>query len=246
MGLDVYAGALSRYYLREWETEVEEMLRQNPTFSKNGVVLPSEDLRVVEVKAATPVFEHLEWPAAVAALESWRDGLAAALENSSVDWSEAEDTPYLTRKITWEGFTALTLWAAYEEHPDLPRPAALPDSAGEDPALERSCVDLSASRYPQLLGGNEIWLPGDDNRTFRAADVCGEKKDIGFLAELVNELRELNHRTWGADSETIRRWSLGPPEDRAALEANARFGFAILWLMGATAYHHRFPMLLDY
>lgn len=152
----------------------------------------------------------------------------------------------MTRKITWEAYSALLLWAAHEENPELPLSDRLPEKDDQDPALQRSRADLGESRYPQLLGETEIWLPGDDSRTFRMQDVCGEKKDMGFVLSLLAELEGLNSRTWTADTETIREWSLGPPEDRSALEANARFGFAILRLMSATAYHHQLPMVLDY
>ncbi len=162
MGLDIYVGALSRYYPREWQNEVQQMMADpEARVTIDGIDYPASELQVTEVKSGTPAFAPANFPEALAAIEAWRSNIAQALEKPDFDWAEREESPYTTRKITWDCYSALLLWAAHEEHRDLPCPATpageMPD---EDPALVRSRSDQNGSKYPHLLGGTEMWFAG--------------------------------------------------------------------------------------
>jgi hypothetical protein len=62
----------------------------------------------------------------------------------------------------------------------------------------------------------------------------------------LDELVDLNARTWQADLDTIIRWSDSPAEQGTPLEACAQFGFAVLYRLAVTARKHGLPMVLDY
>jgi hypothetical protein len=251
MGLDVYAGSLSLYYMREWQLEVEQLVAEHPdaTVEIDGVTYRLDELEfdVHEVKGE-PSFKPASWPAAIEAVEQWRRRLGEAMQNPGFDWPEDEDGGYITRKITWDCYLALLLWAAHEEHPELPLPAMLPENPEQDPALVASRADQKGSRYPHLLGGTEIWLPVEDGRTFRGVDPGGVKRDYGFVVPLFTELLELNEATWKADPQTFDSWWGGGPPDQASgtLEDKAKFGWAVLSKLAVQANRHRFVLVLDY
>jgi hypothetical protein len=114
----------------------------------------------------------------------------------------------------------------------------------ENPAYARA---QEATDYPHLLSGVEWWLPCSFSLVFQAQDGGGAERTFGSSIALVNELRDLNTRTWNADAATIGRWyEKGPPEPGCAVEDGARFAFGMLVDLGEKSVKLRLPMLLDY
>jgi len=122
----------------------------------------------------------------------WRDSLSLALEEhleDPLDWDESAAAPHFTAELGWQAYSALLLWAAYAEHPELPRPEAATAEWEADPAYRASNAEGLASHYGQLLYGPELWLPCSFGFTFHAEDVCGDQVTIGSSVALLAELQ---------------------------------------------------------
>ena len=246
LGLDVYVGPLTRYYLGNWANDVAQMLEDDSVLESLRQRFGVDDLTAVETKTARRSLDVRTAEEAVERIQAWRKKISEVLGlEEPLDWPESNELPYATRKPCWDGYQGLLLWAAYEDAGQIP-PLDLPGGVDEDPALQRSRADLRASRYPHLLGNTEIWLPGDYDLAFRATDPTGQKNDFGFAGSLFKELLDLNQRTWRADLDTIIDWYDKSVEYGSCLEACARFGFAVFYRLSLTAYEERSPMVLDY
>jgi hypothetical protein len=134
MALHIYVGSLTRYYAGDWETVVQKRAREagaqpsapSPDAGEDAIRDPAE-IRPIVVE--------------------WRQGIASALKESITDpfdWDESSDAPYATDQLTRDALWALRLWAAYTEHPDLPRPTGHVTDAAADPAFLRSKVGLGS------------------------------------------------------------------------------------------------------
>lgn len=234
MDLDVYAGTLTRYYIGDWDTVLQP-----------GGPGPGEDLLIVRIgdngqKSPNPVEIRervLEW-------REWMNEEVDLLEEP-LEWPEERDVPYFTDKLTMDAYGGLQLWAAYSEQPRLKRPVAMPEDWVEDPGLAASNADEHQSRYPQLLYAVDIWLPARIAEVFDAVDIQEEETRFGSVPALLEELEDLNARTWGADDATVELWkAAGLPAD-ADLEATARFAFSVILPVVRKAAEFGLPMLLD-
>jgi hypothetical protein len=239
LGLDVYVGRLLPYFAGDWEPEGAALYIQDGETQK-AVVIKS-NRRYWHSAGINSVSEALE------ALRMWKESLSETLGlPEPLEWREEEEADYYTLQLGWLGYNGLLLWAAYDESGDA-LPVHLPDSVHEDPVLQRRLANLADSRrYRSLLDDTQIWLPGFYAVTFRAPDPTGKKTDFGFSGALLDELVELNERTWQADVETIIGWSDNAVEEGASLEAFAQFGFAVLYRLAVTAQKHKLPMVLDF
>ncbi len=220
MALDLYVGTLTHYYAGELE----------PGQSKvEGAPSLSEVRRAVLV---------------------WRDGLSLGLQahlEDPLDWDESASAPCFRERLGWEAYAGIVLWAAYAEHPELPRPAAPALEWESDPAWQASNAQGFASRYGQLLYGPELWLPCPFGFTFRAADAWDDEITTGSSLALLAELEALNAATWGADAAAVKAWRrAGLLQGEATLEACARFGFSIFVELAQRAVAHALPMVLDF
>ena len=68
----------------------------------------------------------------------------------------------------------------------------------------------------------------------------------GSALTLACQLAELNGATWKAGEGNVARWARAAPANDAALEAKARYAFAILNGLVQQAVAHRLPVKLDY
>lgn len=235
MDLDVYAGALTRYYIGDWDRVLlpgggsagEEVMVTR--IGDNGHVSPNP----VEVREAI-----LEW-------REWMNGEVDLLEEP-LDWPEERDVPYFTDHPTLEGYGALQLWAAYAEQPDLRRPVAMPSDWAADPALEASSDDEFQSDFPNLLYSVDIYLPVRVGEVFDAIDFEEDDTRFGSVPVLLEELEELNARTWRADDDTIRGWRSAAPAAGADLEALARYGYATIRSVASKAAEFGLPVVIDW
>ena len=92
MGLDIYAGPLTRYYSHNWKTVVQQWAEENGyTFNRitpDGEPADNEEeLSPAEIQAA---------------VEDWRDQILAAISQPNqphyTPWPEDNERPYYTDK----------------------------------------------------------------------------------------------------------------------------------------------------
>lgn len=230
MGLDVYVGTFTRYYQRDWQTIVQQ------SFPGQVQVVRANDAEQAS---------HAEVQQAVSA---WASGLANSLNLPSIG-SEDAAMPYFTDKPAWDGYGGLILWAAYADQgldPTVRREPVTIDNWTQDPALNRYSDLTMDTLYPQLLLGEEIWLPISSPSVFKSVDAAGNERVFGSCGRLLNELDRLNERTWRADTETRDRWGREGLEHGAALEVAAKFGWSLIHRLATEAVRHKLPIILDY
>ena len=102
MGMDLYAGTLTRYYAHNWKTEAQLWAEENGFgYQKIGPDSePGEEMSSEEIRQA---------------VEKWRDNLLSAIREHGSrigSWPEDNEHPYLTNKPDWPAFEALLLYAA--------------------------------------------------------------------------------------------------------------------------------------
>lgn len=231
MSLDIYVGSLTRYYAGGWQQHAPaspvEMARDDE--AADEVVTRPEEIR--------------------AAVLAWRDQLTQALAEhveSPLDWDESDAAPCFSDKPTWECHASLVLWAAYCEHPELPRPRELVEDWISDPALKLSADPSFDSAFSQLVRDVELWLPNDLPFVFRAPDPTGHELHIGSSPALCEQLAELNRRTWNASELAFAKWRREPADYESPLEVGARFAFSIMTDLARKAVANRLAMKLDY
>jgi hypothetical protein len=236
VGLDVYVGTLTRYYAGEWQTTTQQAARDM------GVPVTVVRQNSSPDAVTDPlVIEH--------AVNRWREALNAGLQSdlkAPLAWNEGVAPPYFTDKPEWDRYSALLVWAAHQEHPDLPLPAVAPEDWRTDAAVQRSQAEGFVSRYGQLLYGSELWLPGEFSFTFQTNDLAGHTVTVGSVNLLLAQLHDLNNRTWKAGATEVRECRRAGTESEAPLEASAKFAFAVFMELAQAAVEHQLPMKLDY
>lgn len=225
MGLDLYAG--------DWQLSVGRFAEEmGVPFSIVGEhpTKPGEGEDPVAARA-----DVLRWKADLIAGHGHRfpDGL---------DWDESPRAPYFIEKPGWSGFEGLRSWAAYLEHPGLPRPR-LTIRGGEDPAIKRS---LESTRFPNLIPFIGLWMPCRLSQPFQCEDIEGKMTVIGSSVELLEERKAVNDAGWRLDldaaaGELDDAWRQAGP-----FEHDARYGFWFVLKIVREAVRHRLPLLKDY
>ncbi len=239
MGLDVYVGSLTRYYLQDWESVVQRAAREAGTPIE--VVRPEVEEDGEEIVTDPDQIRET--------VDMWRDAVSQALDEhleDSLEWDESIEAPYFTDKPTWDCYSSLLLWAAYSEHEDLERPTACVDDWNEDPAYQKSADPEFETDYGALLRGTSTWLPSDFAFTFVSEDLTGEEACFGSSVQLLQQLFDLNAKTWQADEATIAKWRSAGCSENAPLEDGAKFAFSVFYELARQATNHKLVMKLDY
>lgn len=262
----MYVGTLSRYYCGEWETILQQSSanqsrNEPPAANPTQLEVSRKQLEAAVREVAEKLGGRLEVPGNRPAitdrdrrrvqkdLEGWRKRLAHQLKGkipTELTWNESSSAPYFTDKPGWESYGSLLLWAAHEEHPEIPRPESAPTDWTKSQAWQASAANRAGTRYGQLISGPEVWLPLDFSFTFEAEDLAGKRVPIGSSVQLLRELKSLNDRTWLASENETEQWMRKGPDPAGSLEGNAQFGYAVLSFLGGKAVAHRLPMKLDY
>jgi hypothetical protein len=221
VGLDVYVGSLTRYYVESSADVVERIARH-------------QGMAVSDGQDAEEVIR--------AAVVGWRDGLSRWLGDrldGPLDWDESGPAPCFTDKPGWDGYGGTLLLAAHDEHPELPAPAQVSADWPDDPAYQAASAPGAGSRYHQLLTP-ELWLPCRFAFTVRTQDITGEEVELGSSVALLDQLELLSTR-YRLD---------GQPPDPAAgghsLSAAAGNGLAVLRRLAERSVINRLPMKLDF
>lgn len=240
MGLDVYAGTLTRYYSDDWETVWARHARE--------AGMQSMTVRVDE--RGTPDVQRIN-PKEGRDVLAWREALNEAIldapGNPRLDWDEGVNRPYFTARLGWNGYAALMLHAAHAIRPEIGRPEAVPEDWREDEAYKASTGEnLSGSPCGYVMAP-ELWLPGDFLFLFQCTELRGHEVVVGSTGALLANLHGLNERTFRADPETAARWLSGNVEDAVNhFEAHARYGFAVFLYLAEEAVSNGLPLKLDY
>lgn len=221
MGLDVYVGPLTRYYVEGPADVVERIARH-------------QDLPVTDGLEAEEVLR--------AAVVRWREGLSRWLGDrlaGPLDWDESVPAPCFTDKPGWDGYGGTLLLAAHDEHPELPSPAVVSADWPDDPAYQAASAPGAGSRYRQLLTP-ELWLPCRFAFTVRTQDITGEEVELGSSVALLDQLELLSTR-YRLDGQPP-----DPATDGHSLSAAAGNGLAVLLRLAERSVINRVPMKLDF
>ena len=238
MGLDIYVGPLTRYYLGDWETVVQRYGREHGIPTK--VVRPEGQEEQTEPKlSASEVLE---------VVTQWRSGLNEALGSNlqePLTWLESAVGEYFTDKPGWEGYANLALLAAHDEHRDLPRPEIAATEFANDQAWQASTREGFRSKYVTILLP-ELWLPGAFTFTFQAPDVAGKEVWIGSTVTLLEQLRALNDSAVRGSREQLTEWRRENFDQGESFEKASRFGLAMFLELAEKSVLLGLPMKMDY
>jgi hypothetical protein len=254
VAFDVYVGTMTRYYRRDWENAGQRLTRAQG-FEYQMVHVGGEP--------NPPPADQIRH-----AVETWWTPLSSALQTKGfgpVRWEEDDDQPYFTERPAWDGYTALLIWTAHAEHPDLPLPAHVPESWTDDPAYQRSTAADFKSRFRTILQP-QLWLPAEFPFVFSGPTLAVEKTCIGSVYTLKKQLDDLYQETAERLQELKLAVKTPPPEitksgllarlfsrkpkspepATPALGELAEFGISIFRELATKACDHRLPMMLDY
>lgn len=235
MALDIYAGSLTRYYLRDWKNQQQE------TAEQNGIAYI--EIRPGKQDAAPDTTDPSKFQELIL---DWRRDLANALE-LDLSWSEDPDGEYLSKRISFDSLGALLLWASYLEIPSLRNDNPDLQNWGDDAAYLEVSNTASGSAYCHLVQGTELWLPFQLDHTLYGPDTTGTDVVIGSAPELLFQLDDLNQSTWKASSDQISNWlNAGDPGADSEFESLAKFAFATMQECAKYAVDKNMPLKLDY
>jgi hypothetical protein len=229
VGLDIYAGPLTRYVAGAFEAA--------------GTV-------PLDTGAPTPGRTSFTAERARARVLEWRGSIGPALGREPV-WEGSESGDCQVWTVGFDGYHALLLLALGDEFPTVPTPGRIAREPG--PELDREPLNqkfeerygevehkglrqlgrrkthASDQRYPHLHFST-IWLPVDFPRPLRMAGPEGQSEVAGSLPRLRTELEGLNDRTLRAGEAQLKSIrEEGRPED-GAFDGLARFGLATMVL----------------
>ena len=156
MGLDIYAGTLTRYYTRNWKTAAQKFAEANGI--EFQTIRAAQDGSDGEELSADEVREIVT---------QWRDCIIKGLNlNPAPVWNEDYDTtPYYTEKPDWDALSALLLYIA-AKYSDKEVPATIDKNIDiyEHPIVKEF---LAAKDFQlTLFDGNGWWLPIEQNIMF--------------------------------------------------------------------------------
>lgn len=264
MGLDIYAGTLTRYYSRNWKTKVQQIAEANgqKCIMTDGL---GDEIKSIEDKADIMQIRDI--------MCQWTEYLAASINSiysTEVPlphhlWNEANERDYFTDKPDWEAFGALLMFlACHIQNSPLPEYVENRWCVFDDPILKNS--KSHATDY-SLLSDVTMWLPIPNESIFVTNLPTGDEVHVSTLLLLKRELEELNRQTWKADESTILSWRdekyyvpvkrkesklpLGfmfrkKQSDRYRTEELAQCAFSILYQAVNFAIEQDVPLLLDY
>lgn len=143
-GLDIYTGALTRYYSHNWKTVVQQWAEVNGySFRKitpGGEPAAEEELTCEEVRNIQN------------AVKRWRDTLLDAIHQKNglpyTPWPEDNEKPYYTNKPDWDAFGTMLLVAACHTYGELVPPTV---ERGWNFA-EHPLIVLRQTRKPSFAG----------------------------------------------------------------------------------------------
>ncbi len=232
MGLDIYAGTLTRYYSRNWKTVIQQWAEQNGyTFNRitpNGEPVDNEEeLSPSEVQAE---------------VENWRDQILSAISQPDqppyAPWPEDNEPVPSTVEKDWN----------FGEHPLVARLAS---------DEERVWSLFRGATWWLPLPDSFLFqapLPTDDQAMI--ATLGGLRKELEKLNQLAWQADEDTILGW-ADTEGYPvEGTIDPDGQYSKLDISehtrydtqslAKFAFSMFWRAMQFAEEQQVPILLDY
>ncbi len=205
MGLDVYAGTLTRYYGRNWKNIVQQWGEANGM--KVHIVRPESQ----NVEIAPP--EEIEQ-----GVSGWRDHILDALSEvitEPANWAEDYDTtPYYTDKPDWAAIEALQLYVAcLKTGTPVPKTVKKGFTVSDEDVYKQY---METKEEPvSLFDTDNWWLPIKEAFMFQGYLPTGDEMIFATVGLLRQELEEINSFEWQADEQTILDWTNteGYPDD---------------------------------
>ena len=231
MSFDIYAGAFSRFYAREWENAVQKHARE--TGMTYHMIRPSDS-------------GPENWDEVKQVVHRWRLGIKNGLGDNAppdLDWSEERDSPYFTDRPGWDGYSALVVLAASTET-GRPLPARLSEDALASDVVTSAVGIESRAQYRSIFGAS-LWLPGSFDFSFDFVDLSNKKIHIGSVRRLEHDLRNLQNARRISDADLAESIK-GGVEDTGDTFAMGCFGLAVFLRIAGAAREHRLPMMLAY
>ena len=253
MGLDIYAGTLTRYYAGNWKTVAQQFAEES------GL-----NLSIVRPNSGTPENNKLTVDEIQNDMQEWSNAIATALTPASVceAWEENNDKNYYTDKPDWCAFGALLLYGACLKYDiQLPERVKKNWDFSKDLIVGRALNDTDFSW--SLFSAAEWWLPFDDCFSFDYPTPNGHEITMGTTGALLVELQGINELSWNADEPTILEWAKneGYPADAEMadgaynvigvndeydVQSLAKFAFSILYQAAVFSDENRVPVIMDY
>ena len=223
MGLDIYAGTLTRYYAHNWKSAVQQWAEENGyTFQKitpDGAAVDDEEeeMRPAEVQDI---------------VENWRDQILAAIaapgHEPYTPWPEDNEKPYYTDKPDWDAFGAMLLVAACRTYEEPVPPTVEKDwDFMENPVIARLSGD--EERVWSLFRGATWWIPLSDSFLFQGPLPTNDTATIGTVGP--------NGQYSKADI---------PEHTQYDTESLAKFAFSMFWQAMCFADEQQVPILMDF
>jgi len=255
MGLDIYAGTLSRYYMRNWKTITQQFCEENGMqYSQIHPTGSEEDNASVTETEST--------------VRQWQEQLINALKSSGVEdakgWVEDYDTkPYYTNKPDWDAFGALLLFATGKLL-KVRSPKEYKKNTDYNQVLKIMGIYNTKYRQWSLFSGVCYYVPIEDRLVFKYPLHNGQESMLSTVACLKYELTKINEACWQADEVAIRDWvntegypaegqiggngllRLLPKRKVYSTESLAKFAFSILWQAVQFAEKEQVTIVLDY
>lgn len=250
MGLDIYAGTLTRYYTHNWKTVAQLFAEENGINFQTIRCQQEDDLSSEELKEI---------------VIQWRDTIIKGLNLNPIPlWNEDFDiTPYYTAKPDWDALNALLLYiAAKYTEKEVPKTIQKNFDVYNHPIVKEFIE--SKDFLLSLFDGNGWWLPIEQNIIFNYVLPNSQKSPLSTSTLLLEELKRYNTFEWNANRETIISWSSteGYPADSTynkesgfsdivvneiyKTESLAKFAFSILWQAAEFSIQHGVVIVFDF
>jgi hypothetical protein len=256
MGLDIYAGTLTRYYTQNWKNVAQQWAEANGyTFTRAA---PNGEPEAVDVISAEEIQEEAA---------CWRDKILRAIAPEGQEplpaWEENGEKPYYTDKPDWDALNALLLFAACKMYGETV--PALFDKGGtfEDYPVSQRAYGDERMRW-SLFSGAVFWLPIAEPLYTQAPLPTGEQVIVSTVGALKGELEKINDLSWQASEEVILSWAGTEGQSSAAVESAerqqaadnerrqysteslAKCAYSMTWRAVRFSETHGVPILLDF
>ena len=276
MGLDIYAGTLTRYISGNWKTQLQQYAEANghgytkvtPDDEEEGNKNSPEEICKFVSKWRDQVVgvieKDMQKPKSFFSLFKKKEKISLPV------WEENNDKDYYTDKPDWSGYGALILVAAAKIYNEK-IPETLPEDLSSHPLIKRIGRDSYYTSRWSLFHDVSTWLPYEREIIFEGKAPNDTNIAISTAGNLLNELNKINEMCWKADEETILNWrkTEGPGSKGVAInladlknltveklsmlskakpniESEAKLAFSIFYRAAKYSLENKVPILLDY
>ena len=256
MGLDIYAGTLTRYYSGNWKLITQQIAEQSGmSFS---IMTPKGEY--------SPISNPEEITDIQNCIQEWQSFLLESTPDEYKEnmWEENMEKEYFTDKPGWEAWTALAIFQ-YATFLNKPFPETIcGNTMLECPLLKEGEENGIQSSLMKV----QLWLPLEHSYMFSFIDPRSKEATLATISFLEDELNDLNNKTWKADESTILSWRndeyynpvkennnflkrlFQRKEEKKApiysTESLAKCAYSILYKAVKFAKEHKVPIVWDY